>query len=84
MKPIRMTLMAAFASVALLLACDTATEPSNGDEDPPNTSNVCTRELCATNSTLADECEEFLAACLLAEPNNEDECVAGALLICEA
>jgi hypothetical protein len=82
MKPIRMTLMAAFASVALLLACDTATDPA--EEDPPNTSNVCTRELCATNSTLADECQEFLAACLLAEPNNEDECVGGALLICEA
>ena len=83
MKPIRMTLMAAFASVALLLACDTATDPAE-EEDPPNASNVCTRELCATNSTLADECQEFLAACLLAEPQNEDECVAGALLICEA
>jgi len=56
-----------------------------GEELPPDTdeSNVCTRDLCADNDTLAQECQTFLAACLLAETqSNSDECVGGALLIC--
>jgi hypothetical protein len=53
-----------------------------GEELPPDTdqSNVCTRDLCATDSALAQECQDFLTACLLVE--DEDECVGGALLIC--
>jgi len=56
-----------------------------GEELPPETdqSNVCTRDLCANNDTLAQKCQTFLAACLIAEPqSSSDECVGGALLIC--
>ena len=51
-------------------------------EPPPdvNPGNVCSRELCATNDVLAQECQEFLDRCLKVE--DEDECVGGALLIC--
>ena len=58
------------------------------NEPPPeevNESNVCTRELCATNDAKKTQCESFLATCLAASENDADreECVAGALLICQ-
>ena len=55
-----------------------------GEELPPDTdqSSVCTQELFADNTDLAQDCQTFLEACLIAEPTNEDECVGGALLIC--
>lgn len=47
---------------------------------PPDTdvNNVCSRDSCATNPVLAQECQEFLDFCLQVE----DECVGGALLKC--
>ncbi|MBT8406264.1 MAG: hypothetical protein KJP05_02300 [Deltaproteobacteria bacterium] len=55
--------------------------PPDEGPPPPEEDTVCTRELCAADEDLQEECETFLAACLVAEPN-EDECVGGALLIC--
>jgi len=54
------------------------------DDGPPlhEEDTVCTRELCAENEELQEQCETFLGTCLELEPENEDECVGGALLIC--
>lgn len=38
--------------------------------------------LCAGDVDRADKCQNFLDICLTHEPQNEDECVGGALLIC--
>jgi hypothetical protein len=56
--------------------------PPDDGPPPPDEGTVCTRDLCADNEDLQEQCETFLAACLAAEPENEDECVGGALLIC--
>jgi PKD repeat protein len=53
-------------------------------ELPPDTDpeNACMREMCTEDSAKAEQCESFLEACLLVEEANEEECVAGAWLIC--
>jgi len=56
--------------------------PPDDGPPPPEEDTVCTRELCAENEELQEQCETFLGTCLELEPENEDECVGGALLIC--
>ena len=56
--------------------------PPDDGAPPPEEDTVCTRELCAENEELQEQCETFLGTCLELEPENEDECVGGALLIC--
>ena len=63
-----------------MIACSDDEAPTEGGGSDP--SNVCDEQFCANNAALRQECEEFLRACLEAEPENEDECVGGALLIC--
>ena len=60
-------------------AADSSDIPSAG-LPPPDVSDVCSRELCATSAAAAQQCQDFLDSCLLVE--DEDECVGGALLIC--
>jgi len=48
---------------------------------PPDA--VCAEQLCAMDEDLAQQCESFVEACLLAEPTNEEECLAGGLFVCE-
>jgi len=78
MKAFRSILALAFTAAFLLIACDSPSEPG----DPPNASNVCDREVCATNSAVKERCETFLENCLTVE--DEDECVGGAAAICAA
>jgi hypothetical protein len=51
--------------------------------EEPDVTDVCEREFCSISTILATECTTFLTACLAEEVVNEEECVAGALLICE-
>ncbi len=59
---------------------------ASAPKPPPDTNpgNVCSRELCATNEALAQQCQDVLEVCLATEDFNQDECVGGALLICGA
>jgi len=52
------------------------------DPDPDPDPELCERELCAADEELSGQCSVFLAGCL-AEELGEEECVGGALLICE-
>ena len=56
--------------------------PFSPDPDPPTQGTVCQRNFCAADPDLAEECQEFLDACLAEESVNEEECIGGALLIC--
>jgi hypothetical protein len=56
--------------------------PPDDGPPPPEEDTVCTRELCANDEDLQEQCETFLGTCLELEPENEDECLGGALLIC--
>ena len=85
MKTLRFALAAA-ASVALLMACDSATDPNEIDQllneapDGINTGNVCSQGLCASDTSLSQECDDFLTRCL--QTQGEDTCVATAYLFC--
>jgi len=50
---------------------------------PPDTSNVCSQDLCAANSDLAQECTNFLNSCLTYTAD-DDSCVGAAIAICNA
>jgi len=85
MKSFRVALAVIFIVAFAMIACEEdATEPVDSGGVPPedtNASNVCSRELCATNEALKQECQIFLAACL-AESLGEEECVGAAWVIC--
>lgn len=73
--------------LALALAgCeDDPPPPATAPPPPPpaDQNNVCTRDICAYDANRAQQCSDFLQACLLANPANEDECIGGAALICQ-
>jgi hypothetical protein len=50
---------------------------------PPDSNTVCDQELCAADDTLAQQCDTFLQNCLTAPGVLDEQCVGGALLICE-
>ena len=86
MKSFRFTLAILFIATFAMIACsDDESTPTDTGGTPPddtNSSNVCSRELCAENAALKQECEEFLANCLAMEEFNQEECVGGAWVIC--
>jgi len=72
-------ILALFGGSMVVAACteEQATAP------PPGTSDVCTKDFCANNPGLSQECQTFLDACLANEPEeNHDECIGGAALKC--
>ena len=73
MNALLVLVLAATGGYAVLVGCSDSTSP---EDEPPNTSNVCGTNLCATNAVLKDECDELLAVCLAAENANESQCVA--------
>jgi len=87
MKSFRLILVAVFIVAFTMIACsddeDTPTDPASGPPDGSSPSNVCNEDFCAKNSALKQQCQEFLDNCLEAEPQNQDECVGGAWLICQ-
>jgi len=86
MKLFRLALAVVFIVAFAMIACEedeTTTSPDGTVPDDTNTSNVCSKELCAENAALKQECEELLAACLANNPSeNDDECVGAAWVKC--
>jgi hypothetical protein len=77
-------------SAALGVISNTVTMQVQAEAPPPPTEpedytpdNVCNAEFCATDDALSQTCTNFLAACIATEPTNEEECVGGALWICQ-
>ena len=78
MKVSTLVLMLAVSGGAIAVAaCSEETAPP----PPPDTSNVCSRDACAVNNRLRDQCTSFLSNCLTYSIS-DDECVGGALAIC--
>jgi len=60
--------------------------PSDPGPPPPDLFTVCTQGLCGQDEALQDQCDEFMAICLLSaggHPINQEKCLAGAFLLCE-
>jgi len=72
--------MLVFASAFLMVACGDDTTTNNSPPPDTDASNVCTKELCASDGALKQQCETFLSNCL--EVEDEDECLGGAWVIC--
>ena len=50
----------------------------------PDLESVCESQLCASDNSLSQECDEFLSLCLAqVGEGSEDECIGGGLFICE-
>ena len=70
-------------SNSVTMTVDEAAPPPPTDTTDYTPENVCDAEFCATDDALSQTCSTFLAACLAASPANEEECVGGALVICQ-
>jgi hypothetical protein len=66
--------------------CDGSIQP-DPDPKPPDEGDIlgwCTRDLCLVNSTLRNECVDFMTTCLTAAdtPEELEQCAVAGLLIC--
>ncbi len=84
MKAIKLCIFVALLFIgSFALGCgDDDNSTDSGGSDP----NVfCNEELCVNNSELKNKCIDAFNTCIAENPDvNEDECVATALLICNA
>lgn len=68
-------------TVAFMVVAEAPPPPSDPEDYNPD--NVCSAEFCADDDALSNYCSTWLGLCLAAEPASEDECVGGALWICQ-
>jgi len=88
MKSFRLALAVVFIVVFIMIACSDDPSPTDtsGTGSPPpetDTSNVCDGGRCEDSPAAKTQCEIFLNSCL-EWAADEQECVDGAWVICNA